>query len=319
MEGKKRMHEISRKILNHYQIRKTKKQKEEFRKFLVDELKQYGYCPIVQNKGINNNIVIGNMDTARIFCTAHYDTQAVLPFPNLIVPNNLFGLILSQLVIIICVLILIFFMNIVLIKLFVWTGLFKNIELNIASTISWLIIMIWMLFGKANKHTANDNTSGVITIIESAIKLPKDLRDEVCFVLFDNEELGLLGSTAFAKEYKEWIKNKLVINFDCVSDGNDIFFFPTKQIKNDYSKHESIINAFASSNYKRVHINKGFGFYPSDNFNFKYAYGVCSLKKGWFYYLDRIHTSRDIIFNEDNIELLSDGVCKLVKTTRTFG
>ena len=126
------------------------------------------------------------------------------------------------------------------------------------------------------------------------------------------------GKTTFSKEYKEYVKNKLIINFDCVSDGNDIFFFPTKQIKNDQSKHENIINAFASSNYKRVHINKGFGFYPSDNFNFKYAYGVCSLKKGWFYYLDRIHTSRDIIFNEENIELLSDGVCKLVKTTRTF-
>ena len=94
-------------------------------------------------------------------------------------------------------------MNIVLIQLFVWIGLFKNIELNIASSISWLIIMIWMLFGKANKHTANDNTSGIITIIESAIKLPEDLRDEVCFVLFDNEELGLLGSSAFSKEYKE--------------------------------------------------------------------------------------------------------------------
>ena len=104
-----------------------------------------------------------------------------------------------------------------------------------------------MLFGKANKHTANDNTSGVITIIESAIKLPKDLRDEVCFVLFDNEELGLLGSSAFAKEYKEYVKNKLIINFDCVSDGNDIFFFPTKQIKNDQSKHDNIINAFAST------------------------------------------------------------------------
>ena len=78
-----------------------------------------------------------------------------------------------------------------------------------------------------------------------------------------------------------------------------------------------IINAFASTDYIRVHINKGFGFYPSDNFNFKYAYGVCSLKKGLFYYLDRIHTSRDIIFNEENIELLSDGVCKLIKTTHT--
>ena len=308
------MNEISCKILDYYQVRKTKKQKEEFRKYIIHELNQYGYCPKIQNKGINNNIIIGNMEKAKIFCTAHYDTQAVLPFPNLIVPNNLFGLILSQLAIIICVLILIFLINIVFIKLFVWTGLFNGFELSIASSISWLIIMIWMLFGKANKHTANDNTSGVVTIIESAIKLPEDFRDEICFVLFDNEGLGLLGSAAFAKEYKEYIKNKLIINFDCVSDANDIFFFPTKQIKNDQSKHEVIIKTFASTNYINVHMNKGFGFYPSDNFNFKYAYGVCSLKKGLFYYLDRIHTSRDIIFNEENIELLSDGVCKLVNT-----
>ena len=308
------MNEISCKILDYYQVRKTKKQKEEFRKYIIHELNQYGYCPKIQNKGINNNIIIGNMEKAMIFCTAHYDTQAVLPFPNLIVPNNLFGLILSQLAIIICVLILIFLINIVFIKLFVWTGLFNGFELSIASSISWLIIMIWMLFGKANKHTANDNTSGVVTIIESAIKLPEDFRDEICFVLFDNEELGLLGSAAFAKEYKEYIKNKLIINFDCVSDANDIFFFPTKQIKNEQSKHEVIIKTFASTNYINVHMNKGFGFYPSDNFNFKYAYGVCSLKKGLFYYLDRIHTSRDIIFNEENIELLSDGVCKLVNT-----
>ena len=308
------MNEISCKILDYYQVRKTKKQKEEFRKYIIHELNQYGYCPKIQNKGINNNIIIGNMEKAKIFCTAHYDTQAVLPFPNLIVPNNLFGLILSQLAIIICVLILIFLINIVFIKLFVWTGLFNGFELSIASSISWLIIMIWMLFGKANKHTANDNTSGVVTIIESAIKLPEDFRDEICFVLFDNEELGLLGSAAFVKEYKESIKNKLIINFDCVSDANDIFFFPTKQIKNDQSKHEVIIKTFASTNYINVHMNKGFGFYPSDNFNFKYAYGVCSLKKGLFYYLDRIHTSRDIIFNEENIELLSDGVCKLVNT-----
>ena len=253
---------------------KQKKQKEEFRKYIIHELNQYGYCPRIQNKGINNNIIIGNMEKAKIFCTAHYDTQAVLPFPNLIVPNNLFGLILSQLAIIICVLILIFLINIVFIKLFVGTGLFNGFELSIASSISWLIIIIWMLFGKANKHTANDNTSGVVTIIESAIKLPEDFRDKVCFVLFDNEELGLLGSAAFAKEYKKYIKNKLIINFDCVSDGNDIFFFPTKRIKNDQSKHEVIIKAFASTNYISVHMNKGFGFYPSDNFNFKYAYGV---------------------------------------------
>ena len=83
---------------------KFEKQKEEFRKYIIHELNQYGYCPSIQHKGINNNIIIGNIEKAKIFCTAHYDTQAVLPFPNLIVPNNLFGLILSQLAIIICIL-----------------------------------------------------------------------------------------------------------------------------------------------------------------------------------------------------------------------
>ena len=42
------MNEISRKVLKHYQIRKTRKQKEEFCKFLVDELKQYGCMDYVQ-------------------------------------------------------------------------------------------------------------------------------------------------------------------------------------------------------------------------------------------------------------------------------
>jgi hypothetical protein len=44
----KRMNEINRKVLKHYQIRKTRKQKEEFRKFLVDELKQYGCMDYVK-------------------------------------------------------------------------------------------------------------------------------------------------------------------------------------------------------------------------------------------------------------------------------
>ncbi len=45
-----------------------------------------GIALVFNIKGINNNIIIGNIEKAKIFCTAHYDTQAVLPFPNLIVP-----------------------------------------------------------------------------------------------------------------------------------------------------------------------------------------------------------------------------------------
>ena len=49
------MNETSRRILDHFQVRKTKKQKEEFRKYIIHELNQYGYCPSIQHKGINNN------------------------------------------------------------------------------------------------------------------------------------------------------------------------------------------------------------------------------------------------------------------------
>ena len=49
------MNETSCRILDHFQVRKTKKQKEKFRKYIIHELNQYGYCPRIQNKGINNN------------------------------------------------------------------------------------------------------------------------------------------------------------------------------------------------------------------------------------------------------------------------
>ena len=40
--------------------------------------------------------------------------------------------------------------------------------------------------------------------------------NEVAFVLFDNEERGLLGSKALNKKYSDLLKNKMVINFDCI-------------------------------------------------------------------------------------------------------
>ena len=86
-----------------------------------------------------------------------------------------------------------------------------------------------MMAGPANRHTANDNTSGVITLLEIALSLPEELRSDVCFVWFDNEERGLLGSAAFAGKHKETKKGALVLNFDCVGDGDSLQFFPTKR------------------------------------------------------------------------------------------
>ena len=55
------------------------------------------------------------------------------------------------------------------------------------------IIGVLLLFfaGPANKHTANDNTSGVATLIEIMKELPEELRSDVAFIFFDLEEVGL--------------------------------------------------------------------------------------------------------------------------------
>ena len=176
----------------------------------------------------------------------------------------------------------------------------------------------WIIDGPANKHTVNDNTSGVITLVETALALPVEDRSKACFVFFDNEEKGMLGSSAFARKHKKVKKGKLVVNFDCVSDGPSIQFFPSRKLKKDKMKIAGLETAFRSAGDRQVEIVRGFGFYPSDNAAFRLGAGVCALRKhrvfGW--YMSRIHTARDTVMEEENIELLRDGCLRLAAGVR---
>ena len=172
----------------------------------------------------------------------------------------------------------------------------------------WFLIG-WMFFGKANKHTANDNTSGVVTLLE--LMEYKEIRDKVCFVFFDHEELGLLGSSAFKKKYKNIMKDKLLINFDCVSDGDHIMFITSKSVK---CYQDKIKQSFYYNN-KQVIVTESYNtIYPSDQKNFKHHIGVAAFHKKWFgYYIDKIHTNKDICFDERNIDMLVEGIKRFVK------
>ncbi len=174
--------------------------------------------------------------------------------------------------------------------------------------------MWWVIDGKANRHTANDNTSGVLTLLETALALPPEHRDRVCFVFFDNEEKGMLGSAAFTKRHKGVKKSTPAVNFDCVGDGDSIQFFPRRKLKKDPAALERIEAAFLPGCGRDVQVVRGFGFYPSDNANFKKGAGVCALKHRPIvgYYMDRIHTGRDTVLDEANIALLRDGALRYI-------
>lgn len=310
--------EQSRKVLDDFQVRKSRKQKEAFRSWLCAELEKAGYTPGIEKGFAAKNVVAGDPDTAKIVFSAHYDTCAVLPIPNFITPRNFFFYFCYQLLLIL--------------PLFLIVAVVEGILLAVAEALQSLPLLLlmpvtsialcgffvwWILDGPANRHTANDNTSGVITLLETALAMPETDRDKVCFVFFDNEEKGMFGSAAFTKAHKKAKKETLNINFDCVSDGDFIQFFPGGRLKKDKDALERIEAAFQGGGRKQTEVVRGFGFYPSDNAVFKKGVGVCALKhkKIIGYYMDRIHTSRDTVLEEENIILLQKGALNLAKMT----
>lgn len=299
----------SQRVLDEFQVRKSSKEKRAFRAWLTGELEGAGYTVTEEGSFFaGHNVIAGDPDKAEVFFTAHYDTQAVLPFPNFITPRSMGWYLLYNLV--------------VCLGFFALAALAGGIALSLPLPVSvkplvpmglCFFCMWWLFFGKANRHTVNDNTSGVLTLIETALALPPEDRDKVCFVFFDNEERGMLGSSDFASKHKSVRKDKLVLNFDCVSDGDSLQFFPTKGLKKEEDALARLETVFRAAGEgcpgKAVEAVRGFGFYPSDNASFKRACGVCALKhsKVFGFYMDRIHTAKDTVLMEENIALLRDG------------
>lgn len=299
------MTELSKQILGQYQVRKTKKQKNAFIQLIQEHFPE----AVVQTGRLpaSRNLIIGDMEKARVIYGAHYDTCAQLPFPNFIAPKRpLLSICYSFLVMMPIILIIIaldFLLG------YVNADFWVVYVINLLSLCGLLFLII---AGKANKHTANDNTSGVITVLEILQNLSPEQREHAVFVLFDNEEIGLMGSALFRKKFKKQVEEIPFFNFDCVSDGDYLLLAPTK----DARKHlEAIQRAFQSTGNKQIVIENGEKiYYPSDQIGFTMGIAVAALKmsKRIGYYMDRIHTKRDVIFDEENITLLTNSAIEFI-------
>lgn len=300
---------IKEKLLDEFQIRKSKQQKTAFRAWLRETLEKEGYTVSEEKGNFSTNVVVGDSDKAKVIFTAHYDTCAVLPIPNFITPRNGLIYILYQLILSAIMLTIIFGSEFAIMFLWEDCPMWAALLTVYAAAI---FCFWWLMDGPANKHTANDNTSGVLTLLEIARALPAEQRDKAAFIFFDNEEKGLFGSSAFAGKHKKVKKGTLLLNFDCVSDGDFLHFFPTRKVLKDEETMALLRGAFQPAGEKTVTMTKGI--YPSDQKNFARGIGICALKHSrlWGYYMDRIHTNRDTVLDEENIALLRDGAVRLV-------
>ncbi|MGN0999140.1 MAG: M28 family metallopeptidase [Faecousia sp.] len=297
-------------VLTAHPVRKGKRRKQAFREDLQSYLHTLGYEMTVEKGQFGSrNVVIGNPESAQYLVTAHYDTCATLPVPNLITPCN-FGIYLAYQLFLVLV-------------MFAFTGVGGSVMYLVtkdgglafwtAYVLLWVFLALLMA-GPANRHNANDNTSGVVTVLEIARALPEAQRGEVCFVLFDLEEAGLLGSASYRKMHREQTNHQIVLNLDCVGDGDEILLFPTGKLRKDKEKMSTLRTLQASFGEKGITLReKGLSIYPSDQASFPYGVGIAALHRSkWAgLYMGRIHTSRDTILEEENVNILRTAILKL--------
>ena len=297
-------------VLEQFPVRKTKKQKMAFRAAVQSYAESLGYPVSVETGTFGAcNLLLGDPEQAKFLVTAHYDTCAGMPIPNFITPCNLPLFLLHQLALtgVLAAVYLCAVNGFIL--------LFENHRFSsLLALLCVAFLVLWMLIGPANKNNTNDNTSGVVTLLEIARTFPENQRHKVCFVLFDLEEAGLIGSACYRKKHKEATDKQLVLNLDCVGEGDHLLMFPTKYLKENRKRLTSLYKACGYFGKKSLRVyEEGRYVYPSDQMHFPYGVGICALRKHKkLLYLSRIHTKKDTILEETNVNILRAALTTLI-------
>lgn len=295
-------------IYEKFPIRRNEEQKKCFFEYVKAEAESVGLSArIEQLEKKHNNIVIGDVENASVVYTAHYDTPARSLLPNLMMPRNPgLGYLYA--------------FGIPLVIAFASLGVAYGIQTLFglpyaAFVIIYLVLYFGVFLGILrcgdNKTNKNDNTSGVATVLSVMANNPKN----AAYILFDNEEKGLLGSKALLKSNKEFWNSKPLINFDCVGLGDNIVIVAMENAEKHHV-FEKIADTVKGNNEYSV------GLYPkkgsmtnTDSKNFPCGFSVmaCKKSKNGVLYTPYIHTKYDTVASSENIYFLAEAFTHLTE------
>ena len=298
-------------VNSRFPVRKSEKQKSAFREYAAKEGERLGWHVRVEClNGRHNNLVFGDPLTAKTVLTAHYDTPGASLIPNLMLPRNPF---LSYLYV------FSFAFLIAFVALFVATCISLPLDLEYGATMAIYIPLFTLLYFSLmrhgeNKHNTNDNTSGVATVLSVMERCAPS--EDFAFILFDNEEKGLLGSKAYQKAHAKSLEKTLILNLDCVGDGSNVLFVAKKDAE-AMERYKALKEALREENGFSLH------FYPtrgsignSDYKSFPCGVGIMACRKHpiFGYYTNRIHTRRDTAARQENVDFLAEQLSGYLNT-----
>jgi len=166
-----------------------------------------------------------------------------------------------------------------------------------------------------NRSNRNDNTSGTLCVLECALKALEqpELLKKCCFVLFDNEEWGLIGSLGFTAERKKKgidEKQHFIMNLDCVGEGDVLSSVTTGKPS---SRCNALIDSLEQCGTKTEQKRSQLVF-MSDHAVFpdSVMLSMMSRSKLGPLYIPNIHSSKDIECDEHLVAQLANNLVKFL-------
>ena len=310
------MNEFVQRIAHDYPVRRKAREKEAMRSYLMGTLRSLGYAPSLETdssllRGISptTNVVVGDPEQARVILAAHCDTGLRELFPPLLCPTRPVTYVLYQMLTPVAWLLGSFALSLAVSMPLHRPGLMMPLFLVLL-----IAGLLYLRFGPSETRTLNDNTSGVAALLETAKRLTPRWRGKVCFVFFDAGSGGTKGAKAFRRRHSS-VKEKNFIVLDSVGVGDELLLLPSKYARWNGELLDALNQSFADAETpagKSVFLKTdGLTYYPSDNRAFRYSVAVCAVTKMPGFgrcILPRKATAVD----EGNLQLLSDGLCRLV-------
>lgn len=282
------------KELEAYQERMRKKSKALFREYVFQKAQDLGYDVNIIPKSIwSKNVVVGNLNQAKVVIGAHYDT-----------PPRLFSWMTNHL--------LLFNIGIVLIMAIIPPLLMNLIDGPLGLGLGWGFIAFMFLylmgvFAVPNRYNLNDNTSGVLAVLTLMHELK---HEKVAFVFFDNEEKGLFGSLGLANYLKKQRKKMIVL--DCIGQGNLVSL--------QYYRRSTLANGLMEQFKKlqgsiEIETSKGGYLMTSDHMSFIgqehvgiFCFTMVNNKKK----ILNVHSHKDRVIDLENIIFVCSGIKEYV-------
>lgn len=303
---------ICEQITKLFPVRKTAAQKKAFRQWVMAEMAEMGYSARVEqnDKGRQQNIVVGDPEHAEVTFTAHYDTPSTILLPDLQIPRNFPVYLLWQMLIIGGMLALAFAFG-------AGMGLLTaSGDVMILAFFGAFLVLTWLqINGFANKNNVNDNTSGVAVLLETMRRIPAESREKTAFILFDNTEKGRRGSKAYCRDHLEMHHTRFVVNVDSVGVG-EVFLVAAPALAvqlPQYARLEKVLSVLPE---RQVRFHSSVTTRMNSDFrSFKCGVGImaCRMVPGVGLYLGDLHTGRDDTADQGNISALAEAFSALVK------